>query len=213
MGATKITVQPEGNYYNKYSSKNPIERCLMTGFFSRITKLLKDRVLIGPEGKILEAGCGEGHFTEFLRGIYPNVGIDAFDISEKCILEAGESYKDKNINFSTGNICDIRYEADTFNLTVASEVLEHMEEPRDALNELARVSSEYVLITIPNEPLWRILNMCRFKYLKDFGNTPGHVQHWNRKKFLKFAADIKGLKPVKYTKALPWLIFLFKKEI
>ena len=37
-----------------------------------------------------------------------------------------------------------------------------------------------LIISVPREPLWRILNMARCKYLSDFGNTPGHLQHWSK---------------------------------
>jgi hypothetical protein len=30
---------------------------------------------------------------------------------------------------------------------------------------------------VPREPIWRIGNMARGRYLGDLGNTPGHIQH------------------------------------
>ena len=34
------TVQPEGNYYDKYHSKNKIERILMNNFFRQVERVL-----------------------------------------------------------------------------------------------------------------------------------------------------------------------------
>ena len=38
---------------------------------------------------------------------------------------------------------------------------------------------------MPHEPLWRVLNVLRGAYLRDLGNTPGHVNHWSRRGFLR----------------------------
>ena len=40
---------------------------------------------------------------------------------------------------------------------------------------------------MPREPLWRGLNMARGAYLKDLGNTPGHVNHWSKRSFHRAA--------------------------
>ena len=36
----------------------------------------------------------------------------------------------------------------------------------------------------PREPLWRGLNIARGAYLKDLGNTPGHLNHWSKRGFV-----------------------------
>ncbi|MCR5790245.1 MAG: class I SAM-dependent methyltransferase [Lachnospiraceae bacterium] len=203
-------VQPEGNYYDKYNSGNPIERKLMNGFFSSAAELLR-LAPVGKDASILEAGCGEGNFTAFLRKCYPSNRIDAFDIGETVVESARISHKSENIRFSVGDIYAINASDSAYELVCASEVLEHTEEPVRALSELERVSGRFVLVTVPNEPLWRILNMCRGAYLKDFGNTPGHIQHWNKRKFSQMVKKT-GLKVVKVRKSLPWLQFLLEKR-
>ena len=32
--------------------------------------------------------------------------------------------------------------------------------------------------------------MMRGKYLKDFGNTPGHIQHWNKRKLMNLVSSV-----------------------
>lgn len=100
--STKSTevVQPEGNYYDKYHSTNPIVKWMMKGFKDAISELLD---IAGKEFcQICETGCGEGEITSFIKDMYQNAEIDAFDISEKVIAEASE--KIHGINFYTGNI-------------------------------------------------------------------------------------------------------------
>lgn len=174
-------VQPEGNYYDKYNTNNIIEKRIMNNFFKKCQLVLNE---IKPDTKmILEAGCGEGSFTHF---IYEQFGkqatIEAFDISAKCIKKAKRQCP--KVKFATGSVYEMRQNG-VYDLVVASEVLEHMDNPECAIDALVRASSRYIFITVPNEPLWRILNMARGKYWKRLGNTPGHIQHWNKKTIAK----------------------------
>lgn len=59
--------QPEGNYNDKYHSKNPIVRCMMANFFKSLDKML---TVVGDVDHILEAGCGEGEVTRFISLLY-----------------------------------------------------------------------------------------------------------------------------------------------
>ena len=55
------------------------------------------------------------------------------------------------------------------------EVLEYLGNPKVALQELFRVYCKYVLISVPYESLWSILNILRGKYVKCLGNTLGYI--------------------------------------
>lgn len=201
---------PSGNFYDKYNTKNPIERMLMTNFFKKVGKLMKLTAL-ADSTPILEAGCGEGHFTEFIRECFHSGHIEAFDISNE-IIEIASDSKLNNVDFHIGDIYNISASDSSYSLICASEVLEHIEKPAEALKEMERVSSKYVLITVPNEPIWRILNMVRGAYIKDFGNTPGHIQHWNKRQLLKLIHDNTNFNVVRFQKALPWLQVLLVKN-
>jgi hypothetical protein len=49
---------------------------------------------------------------------------------------------------------------------------------------MARVARRHLLVSVPHEPLWRALNVARGAYLRELGNTPGHVNHWTRRGFV-----------------------------
>lgn len=93
-------IQPEGNYYDKYHSTNPIVKWMMKGFMNSIRELLEATEIRFQQ--VCETGCGEGEITSFIKKLYPEAEIDAFDISRKVIAEARERIKD--INFYIGNI-------------------------------------------------------------------------------------------------------------
>lgn len=201
----KNVLQPEGNYFDKYNSSNPIVKKIMSGFFSAVGRMLN---AVGEADSILEAGCGEGEVTAYLSEHYKDAHkIEAFDISEKVVQQAKE--KCSNVKFSTGNIYNIS--GSNYELVVCCEVLEHLDQPGKALEELKRVSDQYVLVSVPREPIWCMLNLVRGKYIRHLGNTPGHIQHWSSRKFIKFVKQ-SGMKIVCIEKPLPWTMVLLKKE-
>lgn len=104
----------------------------------------------------------------------------------------------------------LSYANNIFDLCVCCEVLEHVENPKKALSEIRRVVKDQVIVSVPDEPLWRVLNMLRLKYLGSFGNTPGHFNHWNRKNFLNLV-ETSGFRIISKRYPLPWQMFLIKK--
>ena len=85
-------------------------------------------------------------------------------------------------------------------------LVEHLEDPVRALDVLAQLARPWLLASVPREPLWRALNMARGAYLGDLGNTPGHLQHWSRRAFLRFLST--RLDVVEVRTPLPWTIAL-----
>src|SRR5690606_11451906 len=124
-----------------------------------------------------EVGCGEGKLASALirRGPTPARYL-ATDVS----LDAITTELDPRIEPATASIYELPFASASFDVVVCCEVLEHLDEPARGLAEIARVARERVLISTPWEPVWRALNMARGKYLRDLGNTPGHVQHFSR---------------------------------
>lgn len=199
----KKECQPEGNYYNKYETQNSLEKIIIRRFFNSLMALL---------GKIEfhnlhEAGCGEGYIAKYIAGAYPGVDITASDLSENIIRRAEN--KMSKISFSTESIYSLSYSDNYFDLVIASEVLEHLEEPEKALTEILRVSNKYILLSVPREPIWRICNMARGKYLGRCGNTPGHVQHWSNRSFMNFIGKQCQIIEARYP--FPWSMVLCKK--
>ena len=209
--------QPEGNYYDKYGSKNPIVKKLMKGFFSALDSMLEASGFGTSDGECLEAGCGEGNVTDhicrFISGTGKNIGFTAFDISSNLTEENKKNYP--NVRFFQHDI----YEpldsgtvpaSGEFDLIVCSEVLEHLEEPEKAVRNLMQYGSRFIF-SVPCEPVWRILNMARGKYLSHMGNTPGHIQHYSYKGFIKMLGGC-GLKVVKSARPLPWSMVYCEKQ-
>jgi hypothetical protein len=49
-----------------------------------------------------------------------------------------------------------------------------------ALNEFSRVGRRDLIVSVPQEPIWRLLNLIRGTYPRRLGNTQGHIRHSSR---------------------------------
>ena len=198
-----------GNTFDKYGSRNPIVKKMMGNFLASFDNMLSQ---VNPQS-ILEVGCGEGHLTQRLL-THTNASIRAIDISDHVIEQAMDRTLDHGkghrIKFENINIFDIQLLSEQAELVVCCEVLEHLEDPTEALGILARSTSSHAILSVPNEPLWRFLNMARLKYLSDFGNTPGHLQHWSTGSFLGLVCQQFDIIDVQTP--IPWTFVLAKKK-
>ena len=180
--ATRAGV-PTGNTFDKYGSTNPVVKRLMARFERDMFELL-DRA---APASILDVGCGEGILTEQWADRVAGrvVGFDLEDPK----LEAEWRHRARpNLEFKAGDAHHMEYRTGEFEIATAMEVLEHVPDPEGVLAEMARVASRWLLVSVPREPLWRALNIARGAYLKDLGNTPGHLNHWSKRGFAKLLA-------------------------
>ena len=192
-----------GNFEDKYASQNPIARALVRGFLDAVTELL---LQAKPEGKrILEVGCGEGKLaTQLLHAIPTPARYLATDLSLDRLRD--NHALDPRVESMEASIYELPFADDSFDIVVCCEVLEHVEDPVAGLAELARVSGGKVLLSTPWEPVWRAMNMARGKYLRQLGNTPGHIQHFTRRQLESLAR--RSLDILAVRKPLPWTVIL-----
>ncbi|MDR2180649.1 MAG: methyltransferase domain-containing protein [Synergistaceae bacterium] len=194
-------------FAEKYTSHNPISRYLVSRFIDSLSFLVHKAA---PRA-ILEIGCGEGFLALALaeqghsvRGI--DVRKEAIDFASK---HAKEKNRESQLRFEVEDIYKISADRFQEDLLVCCEVLEHLQDPKTALDCLAQLPAEYAVFSVPCEPLWRFLNLCRFKYLGSLGNTPGHVNHWSKNAFLAFVKQRYTL--VEVLSPLPWTMALCRK--
>lgn len=169
-----------GNYYDKHHSKNPIVKFLMKSFHKQLLELI-DRT---ESSTLLDAGCGEGYTTREIKETFDELEIKGVELEEEA-LEIARSH-DIDITFVQGNIYNLKEEDNSFDTVIATEVLEHLDEPENGVKETRRVAKNYCIYTVPYEPIWRMANMVRGRYLADLGNTPGHLNHWSRRSLRNF---------------------------
>lgn len=195
--------QPAGNYYDKYGTKNPIARALMQNFLKSFDSLVAQ---CNDATSALEVGCGEGELS--MRVARTGISVSAFDIAPEAIVEARRRTTDAGLPIAlrTDNIFNLDATRDSADLVVCCEVMEHLDEPDRALDKLHSICRHHLIVSVPREPIWRLMNMARGKYLGDLGNTPGHVQHWSKSAFLGLLQTRFQVREVR--SPLPWTMAL-----
>jgi ubiquinone/menaquinone biosynthesis C-methylase UbiE len=97
--------------------------------------------------RVLDVGCAKGYVVDKLR----QKGIDAWgiDFSRYAIEAAPESVKDY---VAVGDVLDIQFPDDAFDLVACIETLEHLTPDRTAraIAELYRVTSDKLWVTTPS---------------------------------------------------------------
>ena len=166
-----------GNTFDKYGSSNPVVRRLMSGFERNLGELL-DRA--APES-ILDVGCGEGVLSSAWARQLTGTRIVGVDLPDPKLEHEWRSRVRPNLRFVAGTAEALPFAQDEFDLVAAIEALEHVAEPAHVLAEMARVASGHLLISVPREPVWRMLNVARGAYVRRLGDTPGHLNHWSRR--------------------------------
>lgn len=216
MGKTKIAAKklkatPElEDFRGKYES-GKAGLMLLEQYFKSVEKLISKSKL-GRKAKGIEIGCGEGLSTQKLVKMLPKDFIlSASEYVKHQIKDAKAN--NPGIKITEESIYDLQHKDNTFDIVFLLEVLEHLDYPDKALEEVKRVVKPggHVIIGVPREPLWRALNMARAKYIKNFGNTPGHLNHWSTTSLVRHTQ--KNFGPVVAKKTpLPWSLVLAKKN-
>jgi len=192
----------------KYTETGKIGELLLNQYFKAVYKL-QSKIEKEIESAH-EIGCGEGFSTKRLRDMLPKT---AMLTASEYVHENVEKAKAMNpdLDIFQEDIYNLKYEDDKIDLIYLLEVLEHLDYPDRALKEVKRVSSKYLILGVPKEPLWRILNLARGKYIKDFGNTPGHLNHWSGRGLKRFIEKHYG-EVIAVQNPVPWTIVLAKKN-
>ena len=183
--SSTVTVDREGtvtgNTYDKYGSTNPVVRRLMAGFEGTLDELFRQA---DPQS-ILDVGCGEGVLThQWAQHVGDGRRVVGIDLDDPTLHAEWAKRTAPNLEYRVMKAENLPFADGEFDAAAAIEVLEHVPDPEHTVAEMARVAQRWLLVSVPREPLWRMLNMARGAYWKDLGNTPGHVNHWSKRSFV-----------------------------
>lgn len=193
MNANDVNVA--GNTYDKYASTNPLERRMMDGFFAALDACLEGVI---PR-VVVEVGAGEGHVTGRLTERFPDADVIGLDLPDESLTD---HWRTAGVPMFYGDATRLPFADGTIDLVVCLEVLEHVPRPERALAELARVCGGTAVMSVPREPIWRAGNMARGRYVRQLGNTPGHLNHWSARAFERFVAGRFTVERV--ARPVPW---------
>lgn len=187
----------------KHTTQNPLSRFFLDNF----KKLLLEQAKQLSPKSILDVGAGEGFNLEMFR--LNNIGskLEGIEYIDDAI-HLGKKLHPK-VKIKKGDIYKLPYSANTFDLVICNEVLEHLEDPTAAIKELKRVTKKYLILSVPNEPLFTIQRIFRGKNVLKFGAHPEHIQHWTSGSFEKFVLQYLKVKDI--MTPLPWTMITAQK--
>jgi SAM-dependent methyltransferase len=159
-------------------------------------------------GKMVDIGCGEGYyFKDYIKKFRTVIGLD---ISLNKLKRAGELQRvNKNIHRMCSNAETLPLQANSMNLVVCSELLEHLIEPGTAIDEIERILNPggAAIISAPtwnNPGLWRAAPNQEKKVTINFHQAfEGHLWNFSTASFLRQVrtnrlklVKIKGVSPL-----------------
>jgi 2-polyprenyl-3-methyl-5-hydroxy-6-metoxy-1,4-benzoquinol methylase len=199
-----------GNTYDKYGSTNPLVKRLMAVFERTLDELFE----AASPTSLLDVGCGEGVLVHQWAQRLGHARVVGIDLEEPSIQAGWAQRQAPNLEYRTmragrtDRVENLPFAENEFDMACAIEVLEHVPNPEHTLSEMARCAENRLLVSVPREPLWRMLNIARGAYLSDLGNTPGHLNHWSKRSFVQLLSRYG--KVVEARSPFPWTMLLVR---
>lgn len=131
---------------------------------------------------ILDVGCGKADFLNLIKNSYQIAGTEVN--TQRVDFLNGMLGQDI---VRLGNLDEkLDFEDESFDAVVCLEVLEHLEDPEEALKELLRISRKRVIITVPfNEKIQYILCVHCARYAP----VPAHLHSFNKENIVGIIPD------------------------
>lgn len=135
----KIKIKENTTYIHGYSNKESLRLNLQANILEDI---IHDDSIFPKNSLVLEAGCGVGAQTKIIASRNPDSNFISVDLSEESIKEARRMVQSENISnveIQQANIYNLPFKDETFDSAIVCFVLEHLNNPFQALTELKRV--------------------------------------------------------------------------
>lgn len=158
--------------------------------------------------KVLEGGCGDGFPTLALKLAFAQNRYTAVDKNTVMIHQIRSRHP-----WLTALVADVHalpFPADSFDLVLCCEVLEHLQHPAAALAELRRVTASWVVVSVPHEPFFRLGNFLCGKNLSRWDSDPEHRHHFSPRSLVQLLSQ--SLAVEKTILSFPWIISLASKS-
>ena len=133
----------------------------------------------------LDIGCGTGEYISFARRF----------VNYVCGMDISKTYLDRCKSYTINalilaDITNLPFLNQSFDCVLCSEVIEHVKPNDIAIREIMRVSRKSVLVSTPNQGIFRILlDRIRKRELLSIDAKVGHI---NIVRFSEFLAKFKN---------------------
>jgi ubiquinone/menaquinone biosynthesis C-methylase UbiE len=178
----------------KYETRNPVKRAILDRFLRRTAEGIQR---LHP-GQVLDVGTGEGLFWEGID-VGSVVGIDVRADALREALAGGVVLP------ARASAYRLPFADASFDLVVAVEILEHLDDPDGAVDEIRRVTRSNALVTVPWEP-WFSLGVLfgTGQHWRRLGREPEHVNAFGPAELRALLAS--RFPGVRVSTCAPWIV-------
>jgi SAM-dependent methyltransferase len=144
-------------------------------FWQETVRHIRDHYNLAPNASVLDVGCAKGFTLHDFKELMPEMTVAGIDVSEYAIENAIETVKPF---LQVGSAHELPFEDNSFDLVLSLSTVHnlHLDECKQAIQEIQRVSRKYAFITVD---AWR--NDEEKKRLQDWvltAYTYMHVNDW-----------------------------------
>jgi 2-polyprenyl-3-methyl-5-hydroxy-6-metoxy-1,4-benzoquinol methylase len=131
---------------------------------------------INKKAKICDIGCGSGQWLALMRAAYPKAELYGFEIDQETAEVASRVCQ---ADVCSGDFLNNSWESHSFDFITFWEVLEHIHNPREVLQEVKRLIKPegYVIFSVPN------INCVYSKVFKEYWwplAYDAHLYHFSK---------------------------------
>lgn len=128
------------HWQNVENRRSPYHPAVEAFSMPKISEVVKTTGM-SIDTKVLDVGCGNGYLTLYLSKVADVTGID---LSEK-MLSLNPCNK-----LVHGNALNLPFGNNSFDIALEANLLHHLDNPKKAVDEMTRVSKEWVVLIEPN---------------------------------------------------------------
>ena len=143
---------------------------------ARVVQLVREAY---PQS-LIDLGCGNGQLLDDLARAFPNMRLAGLDLSSRQIEE--NRVRAPQIEWMVGDLSQ-EIEPKQFDVVTASEVIEHLDEPRGLLDNARRLGDTLILTTQSGP-------------VRETERRVGHVRHFTRNDMTRLLTET-GWAPVR----------------
>lgn len=156
------------------------------GIYNLYPKILK-RISVSKNEKILDAGCGIGKLSKYLKGF----NLYGCDITENFVKQAKkEFYKEVKV----ADLCNLPYKDNEFDKVICIETFAFILDTEKAMKELLRVCKGEIIIVDPNFNFAGIRHFLLNNWSNFIDSLVTSKIKWTNKSFHEKIAKQFGLK-------------------
>ena len=145
MNFKKTVYQFTSNEYDHfYNNLNSISRNRTTDLNESCIDYILHVIGSSPSlSSLIDVGCGNGFLLNLIHEKFPHVKLYGFDIKNKNTVDA------KNFEYFQGNIDNLPFQAQQFDIVICSHVLEHLINIHQCVSELKKITKQKLLVVTP----------------------------------------------------------------